>query len=266
MNPARFGTFISYHPTKVNPNDRKRIPSMKDWTPCEVQSLSELAKIILRNNWAPGVFRDGYKDRAHFLHADFIGLDFDSGEFTLDDAHAAFEGQSHIIGTTASHTDEHHKFRVVLTLERRITDGAEYKATVKQLSQQFKGDLAVADCARFFLSCKEIIRVASGERQKIIKFGPPKPLVRSQVLHANGSIPSDIENMLRYGVVQDRNIACYNIALRLGSLGKDQLTVFDLIWNSAIPTSTSKEPLPEHEVRKAVRNGHTIGWQNRRTL
>lgn len=95
--------------------------------------------------------RGGKKDTAHFLHADMLIADID-GTMTIDEALAndfikSFAG---FISTTASHTEQKHRFRIVFPLERRIFEPKHYKALHEGMQKEFPSDPSASSPAQGF--------------------------------------------------------------------------------------------------------------------
>lgn len=143
---------ISYHKNK-SWNDKAY---GKDFLTVDTTSLIRVANGISEYAWSSIVWNGGVRKQIHFIHADFAVLDFDSGETTLEDAKIKFCDVNYIIGPTRSHTPEHHRFRVVLPLERRITDIREYRFNIQKLCHFYGTDKTCRDGARFFYPCKSI--------------------------------------------------------------------------------------------------------------
>lgn len=212
-----------------------------------------MARVITEYNWTPGVFEKGYRKTANFLHADFVGLDFDSGDFTLEDARDVWDGCSHIIGTTSSHTEGLHKFRVILTLEERITSTEDYKATARGLAVKYGGDTSCGEPSRFFYPCKELVRVMSGDRLEIIQ--AENEVNKFPVRERNTRvIPSYVMRQLSHEVIPigKRNAWCYGVGKDLGLAGFSIDEI--LVRVIASPTYKDGSP-PVREIARAVTSG-----------
>jgi len=187
------------------------------------------------------------------MSADFVALDFDSGEVTIDEARSIWEGCSHIIGTTSSHTPAKHKFRVILTLEKRIKKSEDYKATVSSISKRYGADVSVADSARFFFPCREIVSISSGDLQEIIE--PEIERQKFPVREPNTLvIPSKILRSLTYEVVPvgERNNWCYGVGADLSLAGYS----FDDIMARVLASPTYQDGSPPvREIARAIKNG-----------
>ncbi|MBI3204510.1 MAG: hypothetical protein HYZ29_23445 [Myxococcales bacterium] len=71
--------------------------------------------------WSPAVFEGNERKKANVREVAAIALDYDSGATTLDAAKQVWGGFYGFIHTTKSHTQNAHRFRVVLPLARSVT-------------------------------------------------------------------------------------------------------------------------------------------------
>jgi hypothetical protein len=93
----------------------------------------------------------GPRRTANFLAADVACVDVDRG-LTLDEAlgHPLVTGHALLLHTTASHTSEHNRFRVLFALPRTVENPAEMKALLRSLALRLSGDPAATDPTRIF--------------------------------------------------------------------------------------------------------------------
>jgi hypothetical protein len=93
----------------------------------------------------------GARNSDNFAASDILSLDVDSG-LTFDEAlNEPFVAEhASILYTTASHTEEAHRFRVIFVLPRTITDGREMTRAMRGLALKFGGDSKVVDAAHLF--------------------------------------------------------------------------------------------------------------------
>ena len=118
----------------------------------------ELAGII-RGGYAIAPQMNGRRKRENFRLAQHIGVDLDDGTYTWD-ALISMELVAMcaaIIHTTASHTDEHPRYRVVFLLEEPITDPDDYTQAVGAFMRAFgaAADPACKDPARLFFGAED---------------------------------------------------------------------------------------------------------------
>jgi hypothetical protein len=122
------------------------------------ESLGELAAatVVQGQNWSPSLYSGNYRKQSNFLSMDIIGLDFDSGETTIQDAKSLFARYQHFITPTRSHLREKggrvsERFRVGIVLNRPITDIDTYHATMSEVRKLCPHiDVACIDVARMF--------------------------------------------------------------------------------------------------------------------
>lgn len=127
-------------------------------------SLDQFAELVCASVWSPIIWKDGVRRGENFLSAKYAGLDFDDGQWDLDEARAFFEssGVNYLLGTTKSHRLNKNglvadRFRVILPFENIITDPQLYCYNMWSLSQDLPIDPACKDAGRFFYPCKEIV-------------------------------------------------------------------------------------------------------------
>ena len=244
------------------------------WRGVVAPTASEVAELILTYPVSPCMWGGGVRKKSNFRFADWIGLDFDEG-LSLADACIKFEQYVHIIGTTKSHQVEKggktcDRFRVFLKFGVRCTNREDYEATADELIKKYGADKACRDAARFFWPCKKIVvckywgKVISPVDSTEVNARKIEAIKNKRTkldrLHANGSLPCQVDNMLRFGVPANKNDACYFIAACLAERGFSEDEAFLKIWNSAIPIDNSSEV--EKEVRGAVRRGYAKGLTN----
>lgn len=121
----------------------------------EINSISDICVIIKSASWAPGVFKNNYRNTQNFESTLLMVLDVDK-ECSLDNAIRTFSPYRHIIATTKSHQKDKNgltcdRFRVLLFLDQAISDSATYYATWFSLFKLFPFiDEQCKDPARFF--------------------------------------------------------------------------------------------------------------------
>lgn len=105
--------------------------------------------------WSPIEWKNGERKEANFIRANLIVLDFDSGR-TMEDVRDTFVDTRHLIATTKSHTEERHRFRLLLWPRRPIEDIQVYKYNIRKLADEQDADTACTDGGRFFWPSVEI--------------------------------------------------------------------------------------------------------------
>lgn len=135
-------------------------------------SIEELTKNLGKGKtFIPAYFKkkEGVirRNKDYWHSQEIIALDFDDG-MTLDEAVKEFSDKAVFIYTTFSHTEEHHKFRVVFILDRVIYKIEEFDCIVSRLITNYpQADTHCTDCTRLFYGGKEIIKMDYKNRLKV---------------------------------------------------------------------------------------------------
>ncbi|MGX2959027.1 hypothetical protein JNUCC23_07155 [Peribacillus sp. JNUCC 23] len=135
-------------------------------------SIEELAKNLVKGKtFVPAYFKEKegmIKRNKDFWHSqEIIALDFDDG-MTLDEAVKEFFDTAVFIYTTFSHTEEHHKFRVVFKLDRIINKIEEFDEIISGLLTKYpQADKHCKDGTRLFFGGKEIVELNYNNRLKV---------------------------------------------------------------------------------------------------
>lgn len=141
---------FSVHPSIQNKPVHWLPEFASGWEPLE-GSLEDLrAHVTSGGAFIPAAMRSDRRSSAAFLHADLAVVDVDHG---LDlDAFAAHPLAAHacFVYTTASHTPEHPRFRVIFRLPSRIDKPELYKAVITLLTTALGGDRSCTDSCRLF--------------------------------------------------------------------------------------------------------------------
>lgn len=261
---------ISYHKRPPPPREKKREHAKfftRGFHTIDTNDPRRLARGLTSYVCAPGIFKEGYRIQDNFLYADWIGLDFDSGELSLVQAiDNVFCDMTHVIGTTMSHQSEpewRDKFRVMIPLERRITDLALYRHQLAVAMDRWPCDEKCKDGARFFYPCREIVSVnIDGYSWEVDENIPPPPPY--QAVTAGRVKHRSVTNWCRSRFkvvwpVGERNPTCYRIGCELGTLGFRPEEIVEMILES--PTYAGKSA-PKKEIFEAVRNGVKRGLKD----
>lgn len=149
---------------------------------------SSLYFYATRLPWSPSVFANGKRCKKNFLSADYLALDFDSGT-EIGEMLSVFEDTRHICMTTKSHTDEHHRFRMIFPLEGCCEDLSDYEHTLRQLGTRYDCDSSCFEGARFFWPGKTVVSVVTEgydleiiQAPKQTEFSGENPYVGSRVI------------------------------------------------------------------------------------
>jgi hypothetical protein len=110
----------------------------------------ELMEVITKYAWSPMVF-ETYRRESDFIKTDLIAFDIDEG-MTIDEAEQVVEslGLAALCMPSTSHSEKHHKFRLIFPLSRAIHNIDEYKETYMKLAEHFPVDPQCKDACRFY--------------------------------------------------------------------------------------------------------------------
>ncbi len=146
--------------------------SISDSETVKISSITMLAEFVCQNDWSQGIFKNNHRSIANFISASIIALDIDNDrdeKCTLEEAKDKYASYQHIIATSRNHQRVKNegqsnekpavdRFRVILFLDRVITDAATYKETWLDLERKFPFiDPAAKDASRFWYACKDIV-------------------------------------------------------------------------------------------------------------
>lgn len=220
-----------------------------DWIFVPDDCPHKIAKITHKYASSPIVWLNGRRRKEHFLKANWIGVDFDTGAFLLEEALETFKEYTHVIGTSQNHqlpkpsrndptivAPPCDRFHVFLKLPETIISCTDYEAIVRFYVDKYMGDRARIDGASKFKPCREIISVVERNpipiRRKTKYTAFSKPRVIEQ------GVPRWIRQLLEYGPAfgESRNTTCFKIAVNL----KNKYSLEDIVsmlMSSAIPIS-----------------------------
>jgi hypothetical protein len=151
------------YPLSINPNIIDKPDGTtgaglgKGWEPFEL-SQHDFAASILRGRPLAPEYRGGHRKTANFMCAGFLAADVDRG-LTLEDArdHAFVRHHAALIHTTASHTPENNRFRIVFLLDETITSARDWTDAQLGLALTLESDRSVTDGARLFFGNRRAV-------------------------------------------------------------------------------------------------------------
>ena len=113
-------------------------------------TIDQLAQSV-RQGFAYSCQLKNTRNAKNFIASGVLSVDVDDG-MTLQQAkdHPLVNASASLIYTSNSHTDDHHKFRIVFALENPIEDARSMSAAMRSLSLRLSGDPAATDAARLF--------------------------------------------------------------------------------------------------------------------
>jgi hypothetical protein len=149
-----------------NKNPKASIDSFKRGFNKSCLTLHEILEVVQSGGAISFVYKDGKRSVANFEGANFLAVDVDQG-LTYKEAisHPVVKKYCGLIYTTASHTKEENKFRLLFVLPRTLTDPVEVRAASRALSRTLSGDMSTTDAARMFFGSKGCVaKVWSSKR------------------------------------------------------------------------------------------------------
>ena len=114
-------------------------------------TVDELIHHITEGHAYSAQFRGAKRKSENFVATGILAVDIDRG-MTLAEAIELpyLKFFASFIHTTATHTDQNNRFRIVFELEEPITDAVQYRKAITGLIDKFGGDRSTKDAARFF--------------------------------------------------------------------------------------------------------------------
>lgn len=150
--------------------------------PIEI-SVENLAKEIVKGKtFIPASFKkiDGIVKRSNkfWSFQQVFALDFDEG-LTLEEAlnDHFFQDNASFLYTTFSHTEQHHKFRVVFVSDKEVTSYKDFESVIDYLFERYPyADKACKDGSRLFFGGKELFIFNYDNRLKVEEYIDKTPL------------------------------------------------------------------------------------------
>lgn len=181
------------------------------------KSTNKLSHDITRSVWSGSVFKSDHRCDANWIFSDWCVLDFDDGT-TIDEAvENLFCDYLHLIGTTKSHTDAHHKFRVAIPWAKRITCPNVYRGNIDAIVARYDSDPQCRSLQHAFAPCRAIVHVNRDpdayrmEIDESLRREPPPPwdgtavpLTRTTICYLMGKpIVSGSRDRTVFGIAKD---------------------------------------------------------------
>jgi thymidylate kinase len=138
----------------INKNETNHWTQAKGFEPVDI-SPAEFAKQISLGYAFSFQFHGGHRKAENYFCSDIIAADIDDG-MTLEEAmnDPFVVTNACLLYTTASHTPENHRFRLVFQLPQTVTDPDQMRTLLRGLVRKFPADRANTDPARQFYGSK----------------------------------------------------------------------------------------------------------------
>jgi hypothetical protein len=211
----------------------------------------KLTKHITTNSWSPILFKGGRRKEEFFDFSDWAVLDYDAGE-RIEDAINTFSDCVHVIGTTKSHTEEKHRFRVCIPWEQRITDVRTFKASQKKFVEDHGSDPQCKDGARFYFPCKDIVSIGP-EGFRVAVTQPTKELEEPKRDYSRSGFSSAVTFFMKNVIHEGRrNTQIYQVAKDLFRIGLDKQVAKQIILKAPTYRDTIVTPDLEQEIQGTI--------------
>lgn len=145
---------LSINDKIINKNEAGIRSQSKGFNPFDI-TPDQLADHVSRGHAFSFQFADAYRKSENFLCSDIIAADIDDG-MTLEEAmnDPFILNNACLLYTTASHTPENHRFRLVFQLPHTVTDPEVIRALLRGLVRKYPADKANTDPARQFYGAR----------------------------------------------------------------------------------------------------------------
>ena len=173
----------------------------------EIKTEEDLINAVTSYGWSPSIF-SGVRHNDNFVSTDFMSLDIDSG-LRIEDAEKRVQslGLACLCLPSPSHTQEAHRFRLILPLAKTIFFPEDFDATWDFLQKQFPElDAQCSDYARWYAPSK----MDDGFWQDGEFLVPKKaPQVQTNAQHYSETqvdVPEELSEIVKllYGKERDR--------------------------------------------------------------
>ncbi len=110
----------------------------------------DLIELVTNFAYSPFIFKE-YRRESDFLSTDLVVFDIDE-KMKIEEAEKVINELqlTCLCLPSTSHSEEHHKFRLLFPLSRTISDPDEFRATYAKLAENFPVDPACKDVCRFY--------------------------------------------------------------------------------------------------------------------
>jgi len=116
----------------------------------EFATEDDLIELVTSFAYSPFIFKE-YRRESDFLSTDLVVFDIDEG-MTIEEAEKVVNGLqlTCLCLPSTSHSEDHHKFRLLFPLSRTISNPDEFRATYAKLAENFHVDPSCKDVCRFY--------------------------------------------------------------------------------------------------------------------
>jgi hypothetical protein len=219
--------------------------------------FDQLHQLVARDgfHWCAHQLKDGYRDDAHCKPGvNLAVIDVDDG-VSLETAQLLLADYHYIMHTTKRHTDDSHRFRIIIPLSHEVELGSkDYKEFMSNIYQwmPFGCDEQTNDRPRKWLTQKGNYWYNDGEMLDALQFIPKTK--KAEQLRKVYSSQGGLDHLERWFVnkIEDeghRNNQLRNYAFFLVEKGHD----IGSVTNNVLQLNTKlQNPLSEDELMKTV--------------
>lgn len=240
----------------------------------EVATAEELGAKACESNISTSTFKGGKRNIENFEGAEIIGLDVDNDNangtptISLSEARRVFSPFKHVMLATRSHGIEKNgivadRFRIILFLERPITDANDFYTTWHWLKGQFPWiDNKCKDPSRLWYQHKEVLSIREdGALVYPIRYTEPeKPdrEARAALPGERGELSKETLKFLEFGVESgSRNASTHKVARDFKQALYDYEEAEARILSALERNGVISSDFPESEAKLAVRSAYS---------
>lgn len=206
--------------------------------------------IVKPQVWSPLVWRGGQRQKDAFQSCQLVALDFDSGEWTLDDAiqYVQTLGVAALVATTKSHrraktsggktSPPCDRFRLVIMADT-CTSLDDYEYTMRQYVADLPADRACVDGARYYFPCTEVAWYQDGGRASWLTCPWVETAEARELAFGGPCDPEDYRNLwslpyqvtvyILYGALYERHKKAYIVGCELARRGFQPHEIMSLL-------------------------------------
>ena len=220
-------------------------------------------------NWCVHSFKEGHRLQANAIKGfNLVVLDID-GDISIEAARLALKEYTYLIHTTKSHTEESHRFRVILPMNYSLfLDTDEYKAFISNILAWFpftlKDTASMGDIARKWLTSKDChYEYNEGELLDVVPFIPDSK--KNEEFKTEIKDMGDLSNLerwfLRRMLQGNRNNTLLRYAYCLVDAGSHIQQIEDKVLD--LNNKLGNNKLSEEEIAKTILLSARKKWREK---
>lgn len=124
-----------------------------DWRQGELTAEELVGHWAAGRAWIAARMTSAHRSSDAFAYSDLAVVDIDHGLRLEEFRQHPLASQAMALYTTASHSEQSHRFRVIFRLPTRLHDSNLYQVLNTLLIRELKADGSCSDCCRIFYSC-----------------------------------------------------------------------------------------------------------------